>query len=281
MTSALCIAAHRHEPERPRQAAPGLRCCASCVDDLDRRLASVPRLLADLELALIPGGRGHSEPLTGTPEKAVPYNDLASEARRKLLSRFHSWTAMVAEEVGADLPADLSPTSLSAWHRTRLDWIAAQPWCDDYAAELREDTSRARGVLAGQRSKRVPLGACPDDDRCDVTTRTGLRCAGTLTAHVDLHDDLLPAEVACTVCGRSYAARDLAALGRRVTGGRSWLTTAEAAIVLGLSQNQTRMRAIAEKWDRRDSERIRPSRWCSEDIDKSRARYARAESETA
>ena len=272
MTPSLCIAAHRHEPERPRNAAPGLHLCESCLSDLDRRLASIPTLLADLELALIPGGRGHSEPLTGTPEKAVPYNDLASEARRKLLSRFHSWTAMVAEEVGADLPADLSPTSLSAWHRTRLDWIAAQPWCDDYAAELREDTSRARGVLAGQRSKRVPLGACPDDDRCDVTTRTGLRCAGTLTAHVDLHDDLLPAEVACTVCGRSYAARDLAALGRRVTGGRSWLTTAEAATMLGLSQRQVRDIALTAAWRRRDDEQVRPSRWDADDVSAYRTR---------
>lgn len=267
----LCVMQHSYEPERPRQALPGGYLCGGCHRHADRMLSEIPDLIDDLERALIPGG-GNGPKITGDPERALAYNEKPGDARRYLLDWLGSWTRLIAEERGHDLPADLSTAGQVRFHRTQLEnWTGSQPWVDEYVNNLRANLSAARGILAGQRRKYVPLGNCPDIDRCDLDTRTEQRCTGTLVAVIDLDDDMLPAEVACTSCGTAYTARDLPDLGRRLTGGHAWLTTAQVAQVLSISESRVRAVAVQNGWRRRDAEKVRPSRWHADDVEATRS----------
>jgi hypothetical protein len=268
----LCVGHHRHEPERPRLAVDGAHLCAGCWHRLDRTLAELPRLVDDLERALIRGSGAGGPKISGDPERALPYNDHAGDARRVLLDVLGSWTRLISEESGHAVPADLSPAGQAAWHRWHLEvgWLAARLWIDEYASNLHAAAGTGRAALAGQRTKMVPLGACPDEDRCDVLTRTAMPCRGTVRAVIDLTDEMLPAAVACDVCGHEHSARELPGLGKRLTGGHAWLTTAQVALLLGLSQRRVRELAEEQGWRRRDPERVRPSRWHADDVDAAR-----------
>lgn len=270
----LCLSTHRVDPDRARSARPGSYLCDACHDGLDRLLAQVPQLADDLERAMIPGAEKGAK-ISGTPERALPFNERVGQARRELLDWLRSWTGLIAEERGHALPHDLSPRGQVNWHRVQLQmWTGSQPWVDEYATNLRAYVGAGRGALRGQRWKRVPVGACPDADRCDVSTRIHITCRGTLTGVVDLADELLPATVECTNCGREYTARDLPSLGQRLTGGHAWLTTAQVAQVLGLSESRVRHMASDMGWRRRDAERVRPSRWHADDVDETRRRVS-------
>jgi hypothetical protein len=267
----LCVGHHRHEPERPRKALDGGYLCGGCIYRLDRTLAEVAELVEDLERALIRAGSDGVK-VSGDPERALPYNDQAGDARRVLLDVLGSWTRLIAEESGHAMPTDLSPAGQADWHRWHLSvgWLPARLWIDEYATNLAQASGAGRAALAGQRTKTVPLGACPDTDRCDVLTRSGLPCRGTLLAVIDLSDEMLPATVTCNACGHEHAARDLPNLGKRLTGGHAWLTTAQVALLLSLSQRRVREIAEAQGWRRRDGDRVRPSRWHADDVDQTR-----------
>lgn len=272
-----CVGKHRHEPEKPRSAVPGGNLCGGCLHRLSKTLQEIPTLVDELELALLNRESGHGAKVSGTPTRPLPYNDDASAARLTLVNVLGSWTRLIAEERGEHLPSDLSARGQASWQGYRLEvWTVAQEWVDEYATNLHEAVSEARRVLAGSRSRLLTLGHCQGHTACDVETQFHYPCPGEIKARVDLVDEMLPAAVACTGCGELHEARALPALGKAMTGGHSWLTTAQAAQILGLSQDRTRVKALAEGWRLRDHPKVRPSRWHADDVDASKTRAQEA-----
>lgn len=291
-SSGRCVGQHRQDPERPRMALTGAHLCAGCSYRLQRALEDIPALVDDLERALLNGSTGQGAKVSGSPTRPLPYNDDASEARRVLLTVLRNWTNDIALDRGDNWPSDPSPRGQAEWQRNRLHvWTVSQDWIAEYATNVQEAVSEGRRVLAGSRTRLLPLGRCNGHTACDVATRYHYPCPGEIRARVDLIDELLPAAVACTDCGQVHTARELPALGKALTGGVSWVTSAQAAGMVGVAESRIRAIALGNDdpdkgepyppWRRRDAEGIRPSRWNLDDVEQTIKRRNAQKTENA
>lgn len=127
----------------------------------------------------------------------------------------HSWARVVMEErewspdtLDGTLTGDLG--KLIASH----EWIAEQPWCDDYGHELHAAWRELRGV--------VGITAPPVVGRCPIVDEHG-ECGGPL--HQDRWGGM---GVRCAKCSAHWDDAELRRLGL-VVGDPVWATAEEAA----------------------------------------------------
>lgn len=118
-----------------------------------------------------------------------------------VLAVLEAWGRLVREERALTRPSTpatiLSETSLLIKH---LDWIAAQPFVDDLAAELRAAKSALHAAIGDHAPRKV--GDCPI-----VHPDTGL-CGGRL--YQDRYGRLA---VSCSQCGEEWGELELRRLG--------------------------------------------------------------------
>lgn len=93
-----------------------------------------------------------------------------------LLGVLGIWARMVAEDTGFR-PLRWETGHLLWWLGQHLEWTAAQPWADDFAAEMHDQVLIGRG-LAGGRLEAPPKEVrvkkeCPRCDRMTVYRRPG------------------------------------------------------------------------------------------------------------
>lgn len=188
MSDDICVLSHRSEPERLRRAADGLHVCLGCLDRLERALAELPANYADLARRLAPSGGKGGPQVTGTRERALPIDPTVADHREHIARTLVSWALMVAEERGIHPPTHNDPDVTAPWLLVHLRWACAQPWIDDYAAELAALRGRAMALLYPNGRRRVAVGLCIEEG-----------CEGALVATVAPTDDLLPSEIACTM----------------------------------------------------------------------------------
>jgi hypothetical protein len=146
--------------------------------------------------------------VTGTRERALPIDPPVAEHRSDLRGKLASWSVMIAEEREISPPASGDPSRTATWLLVHLRWACAQPWVDEFAAELRAVRGRSLALLYPTGRRRVEVGVCVEPD-----------CGGLLTATIAPVDDLLPSEITCSADpAHSWEASRWVALGRRIFG---------------------------------------------------------------
>jgi hypothetical protein len=192
VNSDLCVTPH--DPDR--RALPTLRLCGSCRDHLERLLAEMPALYADLGRALATTGSG-GQRVSGTAAEPLPINPAVAEHRHQIQHDLVWWVVYVAQTRGIALPARSEPAVTAAWLTTHVEWLAA----DRAAAEeclpvMRALAGRARGLLDPDR--RLHTG-----ERCRVVAEEGERCEGTIAMVLGADDGW---RARCSHCGTQEAA---------------------------------------------------------------------------
>lgn len=176
-TDDRCIMTHAKDPERPRQALPGLYLCEGHRGELERLVVELPAYYDDLDRAHAPGSGGR--PVHGNGGLAV--DEDAAQHRSHMAGVVASWCAVVARDRGMTPPTSTEPADTCRWLRPHLDWCAAHDWAPDMITELRSATGRAIGMV-DIRAHRVPLAA-----QC-LTHQGGERCTGHVTIRVQGDD---------------------------------------------------------------------------------------------
>ncbi|WP_157251105.1 hypothetical protein [Nonomuraea typhae] len=209
---ALCLATHRHDPERPRQAAPGLNLCPGCHVGLARHLADLPGLHDDVLDQLPANGTVAGPAVSGSPGQPLPYNPAAGDLLSQLRHDLTWLTRLVAEQRGLTTPPPRPPDQC-AWLSRHTDWIAAHPDAGAIKGTLTELVGRAWAVIDPAR-RPLLIGPCLetiDDQPCD----------GTLRATVRRDGDPTPSEIYCDTCPLSLDTTQWHRFGKRYLAERA------------------------------------------------------------
>lgn len=185
MSSQICVLAHRQDPERQRRAADGLYVCHGCRIRLERELGDLPGLDIDLIRAHSLSGPPKERVKGGEVEAQMPIKANIVELRSQLLASIASWARVVCEERDVSTP-DLTVPAIAAFLLRHVDWIAAQPFVDEYDHEIHSLRRQAFSKAFPTGRRQFPLGDCVEPE-----------CPGTLIAVVNDIDTLLPEEITC------------------------------------------------------------------------------------
>ncbi len=214
MTAGVCPLPHRHEPERPREAAHGVIVCRPCLEQTRQAVAELPAQHDALGRMLATGGSGTGPKVSGTKEKRLPIRGEVADHREHITRTLVSWVMLVAEERGDAPSCRPIATETAAWLEVRHEYALAQMWGDEYASELLALRHRALALLNPSGRRRIAqVGPC-------VTVENDQTCPGVLSASVAPSDALLPSSVDCDVCGASWTADEWLRLGRIIHGER-------------------------------------------------------------
>ena len=209
-----CVLRHR-EPKTARDGA--LLCRGHIVwlsDAIDDILVTCALLPAFLEPgSAVDDGRQvkgkRVDPPAPVRLDVVALSDRRTQSRHAgdiypVLAVLESWARLVREERKLQRPrfpaTILSETSLLEGH---LDWIVAQPWVDDLAAELRQAQGALHSAI-GDHAPR-PVGRCP------VVHPDAGECGGPL-----FQDRYGGLSVSCRACGEVWGETELRRLGLMV-----------------------------------------------------------------
>lgn len=271
VSSARCVLGN---PERPHLAEAGF-VCNTHLGALARTLLEVEELSTALELGKTTrasgDGRGGQLASQRIPLSEAALALVGPVAAGNLTSSdgdddtphaptvLASWTAMVREE--RDLaPQDSSLTADRRLLSDHLQWIAEQPWVDDFADELRVLLGHLRRALPHlvHRKRTVTCWAILETERgsgpCGgrVSRRTVWRTARTANGPVNIETDDGP--WTCDRCRASWDPDDervqlivkqleAEATRPRTDDGRPMLTAAEIADRRGVTPAAVRQRA--------------------------------------
>src|SRR5882757_1544280 len=221
MTTGICLLQHRKDPDRPRRAEVGLLVCYGCEQQLIRALEELPAMwgeLIDRHLGSPAGGA----PITGTPERAVPYRDAVGDERVLIRQQLASWCALVAEDRSIGTPPSSKPTATAPYLLEHLTWLLQQPFVDEFGAEILERHTNAHTLLYPDGRRRFRIGPCTewyDVPWCDWIDKPGhprSLCPGFLYAIIRDTDSLLPSELQCSACGFEVPASGWVTYGRKL-----------------------------------------------------------------
>lgn len=203
-----CVLRHR----QPTPAAHGLLCRGHSLAILDL-LDDLATWWAQLDDLATPGSvdtAGSHAPRCDPPApirlEVVALRDRRTIARADgdplpILVIVEAWAHAVREDRALAAPA--TPATLVGeleLLRTHHDWIAAQPWVDDYANELRA-CHHQLAIIVGEHGP-TAIAPCPLDDQ------QGQPCLGRL--HQDRWGGM---GVTCSTCGAHWDDAQLRHLG--------------------------------------------------------------------
>lgn len=222
MSSTPCPVPHC---DRPR---PGDRqVCRACEADLQRALAAVPELAAELDTTLArQSGSGPTGSTAGSRERPLPYDPRASEAVAVLRNTLVGWARILLHEYEEDPPGD-AVTDLAPWLLKRLQRLAGHAAAEEAVDEICAAV-RAAWRVVDRRPDRQFAGYCPG---CSVAlyVRPGAiqaRCRDCDADPVDVREqwDGLAAQIDDQLFQAATMAAILGQLGRPVPAGtiRRW-----------------------------------------------------------
>jgi hypothetical protein len=204
--SELCTRIHGDGYDRP--AADGLALCWSCITRMERALAEMPALYADLAHALVPR-RGDAPRITGGDTTSLPINLAAAATRHDIDTYTRGLAAWVAAERGHHPPA-LGVSATCAWLTRHIEWIAAQPEAAEVADWLGDLRGRALAVIS-------PTGRRHFTVHGDEATCLEDGCEGRLVATLDGIHSVLRCDLHPEV--HVYPISEWLAFGRRLHQG--------------------------------------------------------------
>ncbi|MDI3315867.1 MAG: hypothetical protein QJR12_16805 [Mycobacterium sp.] len=211
-----CILGCTNRDGIPYRAAPGRMCCHPCAEKLRRLLDDISDTYArvtDIH-ELIPSGHGNTSGPRRVPGPRSPAVDdllVHTDVRSILdhgpaaLATVESWARMIREERSIDTPPERMRDTVPAGRVTmerelatikfEWDWVLAQPWLDEFAAEM-----RAVHTALQRAGRDLPpvlrIGPCPT--LVEVEDQGAVReepCGAPLRVRVD--DE----EIRCRSCG--------------------------------------------------------------------------------
>lgn len=186
--------------DQPPLADDGILFCLPCFNRLRYDLDAITSLWPLLDEFVTPGNNGNGGGGAAGKPGSRPPCDLdvldITDARSETSQQLTSWARVVIED------RNLSPRSLDGEQAARLltvhvDWLAAQPFADEAADEIRTAAYRVR--RACRDLPEPPIGKCPDIDPNGERDACGgpLRWIDGSTA------------VRCSRCGSAWADADL------------------------------------------------------------------------
>lgn len=201
--SSFCVTDNGDEG---RRALPGLRLCPGCRDHLERDIAALPGLYADLERVLATTGQA-GQRVSGSSSEPLPINPAVADHRHQIAHDLTMWCVFVAEARGHTLPVDhitdrlgktraafTPPTITAPWLVAHVDWLAAQPdTAEECPGVMRDLAGRARALIQPSGARRIEIGPCCESGEGGV-------CPGTLWATVRAEDDVRASVIYCGVC---------------------------------------------------------------------------------
>lgn len=204
---ALCQAAHRSEPGRPRQAADGINLCPGCHTALGRNLAALPTLHVDVLDSLPVAGRTDGPAVSGSRTPPLPYNPRAGDWLSQLAHDLAWIVALVADRRGLkELPGP-GPAAQCGWLKKHVNWLAAHPDAGVFKDVFSELVGRGYSVID---PSRLPLLIGPCQELWE-----DMPCEGILRASVRRDGDPAPSEIWCDVCDLRLDTTQWHRFGRR------------------------------------------------------------------
>lgn len=186
-TTPLCVSVHARDPERPRPAADGAYLCAGCIRGMERHLARLPDLHADVVDSMPTDmGGGGGTPVSGSRTPRLPVNLEAGEMAGQIEHDVRYWVDLVAGARGLTGPMDPRMASRCAWLGNHVEWLAASGHAAEIRAVLAELVAGALQVISPTR-RPIRLGPCVevvDDVPCDGTLRATVTSMGDRPAHI-------------------------------------------------------------------------------------------------
>lgn len=203
----ICPAEHRHDPDRPRQSAPGLRLCPGCLSGVRRHLADLPWLHREVVASMPTQRRAGGAPVSGTREPGIPVNLPAGELASQIRYDLYAMCTWVATDRGLHLPADGRVPAVCEWLTRHVDWLAASQYAAEVRGVLTELVGAAYRVIDPDR-RPLKLGPC-------VELVDGEICEGTLRASVLDVDDPRPSKIWCDGCTLELTPQQWFRFGRK------------------------------------------------------------------
>ncbi|HKS46336.1 MAG TPA: hypothetical protein VJT49_14745 [Amycolatopsis sp.] len=211
-----CILGCRNASGLPFRAAPGRMCCHRCGEKLRDLLDTIAGTYARLTGIdeLIPGhgdtagGRRPPGPRSPAVDSLLVHTDVRSkwDGRPAALATIESYARMIREERSIDTPPGQMLATVPDRRVTmqrematitfHFDWLLAQPWLDEFAAEMR-DLLVALWFADRTATPVLRIGPCPTVVDYEVDERGELapiRCGATLRMRADAE------EIRCRSC---------------------------------------------------------------------------------
>lgn len=239
MSDLTCPLEHRHQPERPRNLADGIRVCWGHRTGFQTDLAAMPALHRELEQHLTGSGGGPGD--RSSDESGLSLNPAVVAARDHIRMTLVAWTRIALEEGPWNVPPadDIAP--IARWLLARTDWLLNQDWTPEVVDNIHETRTEARALIQPNTTYRIELGPCPELVYDEGSEAAIHRCPGTVVAVMRkaASREQLPSEVVCTEHGsdeenpHAWGPMQWHALGRRM--GRSNHEDATTAFLRALT----------------------------------------------
>lgn len=242
----ICLAPHRHDPDRPRRAMDGLYLCLGCRAQLGGLLDDLPALYAQLEDRLANGGSSTGPAVSGSTSDPLPINTAVADHRHQIQHDLVWWCVFVADERGIDRPDSSAPAATAAWLARHADWCAAnRPAAEELLPVLRQLAGRARAIIDPDRT--LPTG-----ERCRATGEDGERCDGAVVMRQGTDETW---SAWCPACGSQEAAAYL----HDTIAGR-WVTIERVEAYVLRVFGRRIARATIRSWAARERVQIKTER---------------------
>jgi hypothetical protein len=174
-----------HDGGERRPVLDGRRLCAACSSRLADGVRELPALHLVCGAALgRNAARGLSEKITGGPMPGLAFNDVAAEARARIVATLAMWSGLVADERRCEAPGrQVRP--LADFLLANLTWLTAHPAAADMSVDVARTVGIARRAADPEAVKRIVVGPCVvpgcdgalaatvRPDRADRAGRTG------------------------------------------------------------------------------------------------------------
>lgn len=154
-----------HGKRARRMAAPGLRLCMPCANQVRTRLVELPEIYEDCESALLPRHDPTLQRVSGSRKSTgVLLDEEALDIRSSILGLLASWSALVADERSVARPDRRDVTHLASFLIRHLNWLLAHPAAADFAGEIAQIATHAHRSAYTRPALRMDLGQCVHPD---------------------------------------------------------------------------------------------------------------------
>lgn len=248
--SATCI--NPRHGDQPPIADDDILFCLPCFNRLRNDLDAITSLWPLLAEMVTPGSgqtSGHGGKPGSRPPCDLDVLDI-TDGRSETSQQLTSWARVVIED------RNLSVRSLDGEQAARLlvvhvEWLAAQPFADEAADEIRTAAHRIRRACRDL-EYRWTVGTCtmpgPDGDDCGGPIQVDVQHLATWDADRDDYDKRSMIRLICRVCGDAWTEADLD--GYMVVND-VWLPIDDAAHQLGTTRRTLNRHAAAGRIRRR------------------------------
>lgn len=201
-----------------RPTHPGWVICRPCATGLERALAEIPALQAELDTQTARQASRDHGPVATAAERPLPYDVRAAESTWVLRNALVSWIRDLEPDTERH-PADTLP-AMARWLLARISQLWVHPAGDEAVSELRDAIAQAWRCVDNP-PERVFLGVCDcTAELWAAMDASRVRCRGCETEHdpADLKDGLLSKVAGHLVTAQEFSGYAVRYLGVPVRG---------------------------------------------------------------